>query len=136
MCFIEYFFLKIYLWLCWVFLAALGPSSASAHEGYILVVMHRVLTVVVSLLVEHRLWASRPQYLWCVDSVVVTHRLSCSTACGIFPDQGLNLHWQVDSLPLSHQRSPWICLIHRKINFNLWWLPDDIVKSNFPKFLY
>ena len=28
--------------------------------------------------------------------------LSCSTACGIFPDQGLNpclLHWQVDSLP-------------------------------------
>ena len=63
LCFIEYFFLKIYLWLCWVFLAALGPSSASAHEGYILVVMHRVLIVVVSLLVEHRLWASRPQYL-------------------------------------------------------------------------
>ena len=22
--------------------------------------------------------------------VVVVHRLSCSTACGIFPDQGLN----------------------------------------------
>ena len=32
--------------------------------------------------------------------------LSCSEACGIFPDQGSNLcllHWQVDSLPLSHQ---------------------------------
>ena len=31
--------------------------------------------------------------------------LSCSTACGIFPDQGSNpgpLHWQADSLPLSH----------------------------------
>ena len=30
---------------------------------------------------------------------------------GIFLDQGLNpycLHWQVDSLPLSHQRSPYI----------------------------
>ena len=29
-------------------------------------------------------------------SVVVMHRLSCSAACGIFPDQGLNLcplHW-------------------------------------------
>ena len=29
--------------------------------------------------------------------------------CGIFPDQGSNpclLHWQADSLPLSHQRSP------------------------------
>ena len=33
-------------------------------------------------------------------SVVVAHGLSCSVACGIFPDQGLNpcpLHWQVDS---------------------------------------
>ena len=38
----------------------------------------------------------------------VVHRLSCSTACGIFPDQGSNwylLHWQADSLPLSHHRS-------------------------------
>ena len=33
-------------------------------------------------------------------SVVVAHGLSCSTACGIFPDQGSNpypLHWQSDS---------------------------------------
>ena len=110
------FFKKIYLWLCWVFLAALGPPSVVASEGYTSVVMHGVLIAVVSLLVEHRLWASGLRYLWCVALVVVTHRLSCSMACGIFPDQGLNLHWQVDSLPLSHQRSPWICLIHRKIN--------------------
>ena len=30
----------------------------------------------------------------------MAHGLSCSTACGIFPDQGLNpcpLHWQADS---------------------------------------
>ena len=42
-------------------------------------------------------------------SVVVAHRLSCSMACGIFPDQGSNpcsLHWQVDSQPLCHQGSP------------------------------
>ena len=42
-------------------------------------------------------------------SAVVAHGLSCSAARGIFPDQGLNpclLHWQVDSLPLSHQGSP------------------------------
>ena len=42
-------------------------------------------------------------------SVVVAHGLSCSSACGIFPDQRSNpclLHWQVDSLPLSHQGSP------------------------------
>ena len=38
--------------------------------------------------------------------IVVAHRLSCSLACGIFLYQGLNLcllHWQADSLPLSHQ---------------------------------
>ena len=44
--------------------------------------------------------------------MVVAHGLSCSTACGIFPDQDLNLcllHRQVNSLPLSHQGSL-ICL--------------------------
>ena len=37
------------------------------------------------------------------------HGLSCSLACGIFPDQGSNpcpLHWQADSYPLCHQGSP------------------------------
>ena len=36
----------------------------------------------------------------------MVHRLSCSMACGIFLGLGLNLcllHWQVDSLPQSHQ---------------------------------
>ena len=35
--------------------------------------------------------------------------LSCSAACGILLDEGLNpyfQHWQADSLPLSHQGSP------------------------------
>ena len=39
----------------------------------------------------------------------MAHRLSFSTACGIFPDQGSNprlLRWQVDCSPLSHQGSP------------------------------
>ena len=47
-------------------------------------------------------------------SVIVAHRPSCSTACGIFPDQGSNpcsLHWQADSQPLPHQGSP-------KLTFN------------------
>ena len=42
-------------------------------------------------------------------SVVVAHGPSCSTACGILPDQGSKLcplHWQVDSQPLRHQGSP------------------------------
>ena len=47
--------------------------------------------------------------LWSMGSVVVAYGLSCSTACGIFLDQGLNsclLHWQSNSLTLSHQGSP------------------------------
>ena len=73
-----------------------------------------LLTVVASLalvLGSYSLW------LWPVASVVVAHGLerggsavvahepSCSMACGIFPDQGLNpcpLHWQADSQPLNH----------------------------------
>ena len=42
-------------------------------------------------------------------SIAVACRLSCSVGCGIFPDQGLNpslLHWQAESLPLSHQGNP------------------------------
>ena len=34
------------------------------------------------------------------------HELSCSVACGNFPDQGLNpclLHWQEDSLPRARE---------------------------------
>jgi len=44
-----------------------------------------------------------------IGSVVVAHGLSCSVACGIFLDQGLNpcpLHWFMDSSPLSHQGNP------------------------------
>ena len=39
----------------------------------------------------------------------MAHRLSCSSACGILPDQGSNpypLPWQADSQPLRHQGSP------------------------------
>ena len=57
---------------------------------------------------------SRPLLLWstgsrCAGSVGVAHGPSCSTACGIVPDQGSNpcpLHWQADSQPLLHQGSP------------------------------
>ena len=42
---------------------------------------------------KHGLWGA-----WA--SAIVVHRLSCSVACGIFPDQGENpcpQHWQTDS---------------------------------------
>ena len=47
-------------------------------------------------------------------SVIVAHRLICSMACGIFPDQGSNpcpLHWQAGSQPLCHQGSPLLLLL-------------------------
>ena len=51
-------------------------------------------------------WAQQLRFL---GPGAQAHRVSCSMACGIFLDQGSNpciLHWQVDSLPLSHQGSP------------------------------
>ena len=44
----------------------------------------------------------------------MAHGLSCSAACGIFPDQGLNLcplHWQEDYEPLRHQGSPTVTVL-------------------------
>ena len=75
--------------------------------GYFLVAVCRLLIAVASLAAEHQLQATRA-------SVAMVHRFSCSVARGIFPDQGSNpclLHWQEDSLPLSHQRSPVLFLL-------------------------
>ena len=92
----------------------LGSSVAAAHGGCSLAAAGGCLTAEASSVVGHRL-----QGVW--DSVVVAHRLqsigsiavvhgfSCSVACGILPDQGLNpcfLPWQADSSPQSPQGSP------------------------------
>ena len=50
-----------------------------------------------SLAVEHVGSVVAILGLWSMGSVVVAHRLNCSTECGIFPDQGSNLYllrWQ------------------------------------------
>ena len=68
---------------------ALGPSLL-LHVGFLelwragapLQLGDGLLTVVTSLVVEP--WLSS------TGLVVVAHRLSCSEACGIFPDQGSN----------------------------------------------
>ena len=55
-----------------------------------------------SLVVEHRQALGH-------RLIFALHGFSCSAACGLLPDQGLNLcllHWQADSLPLSHQEKP------------------------------
>ena len=64
--------------------------------------LHRLLIMVTSLVEEHGLWGT-----WALAAM--SSGLSCSSAHGIFPDQGSNpclLHWQMDYLPLSHQGSP------------------------------
>ena len=59
--------------------------------------------------------------LWSTGSAVVVRGLSCSKACGIFPDQGSNphlLHWQADSLPLSHQGSPVLTIFEHTVHWD------------------
>ena len=81
-----FFIYFIYFWLLWVFIAACRLS---------LVVVHRLLIEVASVVVELGLYGTR-------TPVVVAHGLSCSQARGIFAHQGSNpclLHWQADSVP-------------------------------------
>ena len=95
--------------------------------GLLFVAVQRLIAV-ASLMAAHRLEVYRLQWLqqgssvvtacgsvdaahglWGTVLVVVTHGLSCSAACGIFLNQGLNpclLLWWVDSYPRSHQGSP------------------------------
>ena len=90
-----------------------GFSSAAASGGYSPVAVCRLLRAVASLAEGHRLQgepASGAVARWLSShgSRALEHRFICSAASGIFPDQGSNrclLHWQADSLPLSHRRS-------------------------------
>ena len=80
-----------------MFIAARAFSSCHEYGGYSRAAALWLLITVASLVA----WAS----------AVVAQGLRCPMACGIFPDQESNLcllYWQVDSLPLGHQRSPLI----------------------------
>ena len=96
-----FIYLFIYLWLCWVFVSARGPSPVVASGGHSSSRCAGLSPLRPLLL---RSTGSRR-----AGSVIVAHGPSCSAACGILPDQGSNpcaLHWQADSQPLRHQRSP------------------------------
>ena len=80
----------------------------------VLVARHGLLIAVASLVAGHRHYVLALQDLQLVGSIVVTCGLSCSTACGIFPDQGSNpcpLHWQADSSPPEHHGSRHKCFL-------------------------
>ena len=112
-CFFCFFFLKrtyillfIYFWLCWVFVSVRGLSPVAASGGHSSL-RCAGLSLSRPLLLRPLLLRSTGSRR--AGSAVVAHGPSCSAACGIFPDHGLNscpLHWQADSQPLRHQGSP------------------------------
>ena len=96
-------FIYLFIGLCCVFVSVRGLSPVVASGGHSSL---RCAGLSLSRPLPLRSTGSRR-----AGSVVVAHGLSCSMACGIFPDQGSNpcpLHWQADSQPLRHQGSP-IC---------------------------
>ena len=99
--FLLFIYLFIYFWLCCVFISVRGLSLVAASGGH-----SSSRYVGLSLLWPLLLRSTGSRR---AGSVVVAHGPSCSTTCGIFPDQGSNpcpLHWQADSQPLRHQGSP------------------------------
>ena len=94
-------FLFIYFWLRWVFVAAQAFSSCG-ERGLLLGAQasHWGGFSCEAWGLGARASVVAARGLQSAGSVAVVHRLSCSTACGIFPDQGSNLcplHWQADS---------------------------------------
>ena len=59
-----------------------GLSLDAVSSSYSLVVVHRLLIDVASLVAEHKLWNMLRA------SIVVVHGLSCPEPHGIFSDQG------------------------------------------------
>ena len=105
--FLKIFNYFIYLWRCWVFVAAHGLSLVVVSRGYSSL---QCTGFSLQWLFFFLLWSTGSRctgFSSCgsrapksASSVVVAHGLSCSTACGILPDQGSNpcpLHWQADS---------------------------------------
>jgi len=114
-------------------------SLLVVSRDYFLIVVHGLLSVLASL-VLHGLWGARSPVvathgsgiaalgLLSTGSIVVAHRLSCFEACGISPDRGSNpylLHWQANSLPLSHQGSPNQSLLDGYFALLVYWKRKD-----------
>ena len=74
-----FFLLKVYLF----WLPGCEPAFSSCNKwGLLFAVVLGLLTTVTPLISAHRLWSA--------GSVVVAHQLSCSEACGIFPEKEWN----------------------------------------------
>ena len=104
-------FLFVRLW--WAFSDAHRLSLVVVSRVYSLVAGCRLQASHCSDFSHVRAWALEHSGFGSCRSWALEHRLSncglnCSSACGIFPERGLNpclLKWQTDSLPLSHHGS-------------------------------
>ena len=108
-------FTRIFLFLAVLGLCCcVGFSLVAESGGYSLAVVLGLPIAETYLVVKRGLKGTRASVvlapgLYSAGSIAVASRLSCSMACGIFPDQGSNLrllHWQENFLQLSHQGSP------------------------------
>ena len=121
--FFNFIYLFIYLWLHWVFVAlhrlplvgaTVHCSARASHCSGFSCCGAQALGTLAVVCVAHGLSSCDMWALEFAGSVVVVHGLCCSLTCGVFPDQGSDscpLHWQMDSLPLRGQRSPWSIFI-------------------------
>ena len=111
--------LNLFIWLWWAFVAERGLSLVAVSGGQpLLAAMCGLLAAVASLAAGHRLQqlprasvvaAHGPQSS---DSAVTVHGLSCSVACGLFPDQDqthdlcigrwISNHWTTREVPNKH----------------------------------
>ena len=111
--FLFFINLFVYFWLCWVFVAAHGPSLVAEtgdHSSLWCTASHCCgFSCCRAVALGARASVVVARGLQSAGSAVAAHKPSCSTACGIPPDQGSNprpLHCQADSQPLCHQGSP------------------------------
>ena len=111
-------------WLFWYNLLFTGCAGSSLlwglfsswdEQGLLLVVVLGLFTEAASLAAAHRLQSVQALTvvvpgLQSTGSTIMVCGLSCSALGNRTPNQGSNpslWHWQMDSLPLSHQGSSW-----------------------------
>ena len=69
----------------------------------------------------------------------MAHGLSCSAACGIFPDQGSNpcpLHWQADSYLMRPQGSPGEASLIAEVHTIFKFLLGGMLQKQFEDYRY
>ena len=96
-------FLSIYSWLHWVFVAVCRLSLVAASGGYSLVAVCGLLTVVVSLVEEHRLQCSCLQQSWCTGLLTPQHLASSQTRDRTCIGRWTLNHWTTREVLSIHQ---------------------------------